>query len=388
MSGPTLYLIAGEPSGDRLGAALMRALRREAPGARVMGIGGSGMRAEGLAPLFGIEQLSVMGLTEVLPRLPTLLRLLSGATEDVLRVRPDILVTIDAPSFGLRVAERVRRRAPDVRTVHYVAPSVWAWRPRRARHMARFVDHVLALLPFEPPYMRAAGMSASFVGHPIAEIPPPTHSEISAFRSSHGLGAETPLLLVAPGSRASEISRHGPVLSEAVARLGADRRGLHILLPQVETTAEPARAVFSATGLPIIPLTPELDHRTRLVAFASAQAGLLKSGTVGLEAAAAGVPHVSFYRASFLTAAIVRRLVQVDTAHIVNLVAGQKVIPELFQEDLTPEALVDAARPLLGNAAGARARQSAAIGQVMTDLGRGGTPPSERAAKSILQQLG
>ena len=178
MSRPlALYLIAGEPSGDRLGAGLMRALGAEAGQVRFAGVGGRMMAGEGLESLFDILDLNVMGIAEVVPRLRTLMRRIRETAGDVVRAAPDALITIDSPSFGLRVAERVRARAPGIRTIHYVAPSVWAWRPGRARHMARFVDHVLALLPFEPPYMTAAGMSCDFVGHPVAGQAAPPAAE-------------------------------------------------------------------------------------------------------------------------------------------------------------------------------------------------------------------
>jgi lipid-A-disaccharide synthase len=386
VSGPLIYLLAAEPSGDRLGAALMQALAAEAPGVEIAGIGGREMRAAGLDPLFDIAELSVMGITEVVPRLPAILRRLSRATEDVLARRPGALVTIDAPSFGLRVAARVRARDPAIRTVHYVAPSVWAWRPGRAARMARFVDQVLALLPFEPPWMEAAGMRCDFVGHPVAERPAVAPEEAAAFRAARGIGAEAPLLLVAPGSRRGEVARLAPVFGETAAALAAERQDVALAVPVAETVAEEVTAW--AAGLAPRPhlVTPEDGEGAKRAAAAAADAALVASGTVALEMAAAGTPHVSTYRTSALTAAIVRRLVRIDTAHIVNLVLGERLVPEFLQERCTAGEIAPALAPLLGEGR-ERAAQVEGFDRALALLGRGGEPPSRRAARAILDGL-
>ncbi|MEL6481340.1 MAG: lipid-A-disaccharide synthase, partial [Pseudomonadota bacterium] len=311
MSGPRLFLIAGEPSGDRLGGALLTALRDLAPGLEVAGIGGQAMRAAGLKPIFGIEALSVMGITEVVPKLPTILRLMREAREACLAFRPDALVTIDAPSFGLRVAKGVRAAAPGIRTVHYVAPSVWAWRPGRARKMAAFVDQVLAILPFEPPYMEAEGMRCDFVGHPIAGEPVARDDDVAAFRAAHGV--DGPLLLLAPGSRAGEVRRMGPVFRETLALLRNDTPDLRAVVPVAETVTDAVKGLFPGEIL----LGAEADAAMRRAATRAATVALVKSGTITLEMAAAGTPQVAAYRTSWLTAAIARRLLRVDTANLV-----------------------------------------------------------------------
>ncbi len=386
MSPPSLYLIAGEPSGDRLGAGLIRALRAEAPGCRIEGIGGQEMRAAGLAPLFGIEELSVMGLTEVLPRLPAILRRLSEAKRDVLARRPDALVTIDAPSFSLRVSAHIRAGDPAIRTVHYVAPSVWAWRPGRARRMARFTDQVLALLPFEPPYMKAAGMACDFVGHPVADRAQPEAGEIAAFRAGAGIPEGAPLLLLAPGSRRGEVARHMGPLAEAAGRLAAAHPGLRAVVPVAETVADAVLPWLRALPMPAHPVLPEAGEAAKHAAFRAARTAVVASGTVALEMAAAGTPHVSVYRVSALSAAIARRLIKVDTAHLVNLVLGERAVPERLQERCTGEEIAAAALPLLAEGP-ERAAQIAAFDRAMTLLGRGGPPASERAARAILAGL-
>jgi lipid-A-disaccharide synthase len=386
VSGPLIYLLAGEASGDLLGASLMRALRTVAPGVRFSGVGGREMQAAGLKPLFDMTELSVMGLAEVLPRLPTLLRRIRQTAADVLAQRPAALVTIDAPSFGLRVSQRVRGTDPAIRTIHYVAPSVWAWRPGRARHMAQFTDHVLALLPFEPPLMRAAGMTCDFVGHPIAEKPMPTEAETAVFRARIGVGAAQPLLLLAPGSRRGEVNRMMPVYAAVVASLRARIPDLALVVPVAETVREALTGALTALDPAPALILPEDGETAKLAGFAAADAALVKSGTTGLEMAAAGTAHVSCFRTSWLTGAIVRRLVRVDTAHLVNLVSGERVVPECLQEHCTAPEIVARLAPLLDDPA-ARAAQTARFAAVLDTLGRGGEPPSLRAARSVLEAL-
>src|SRR5690606_18098043 len=204
------FLIAGEPSGDRLGGALIAGLRELDPALEIAGIGGESMAAQGLASLFPMSELSLMGVWEILPKYRALKRRIAQTAQAVIAAAPDVLITIDSPDFGLRVARLVRAAAPGIRTVHYVAPSVWAWRPGRAAKMAEVIDHVLATLPFEPPLMRADGMSCDFVGHPVVAEPVASPEEAAAFRARHGIAADAPLVLCLPGSRQGEVARLGP----------------------------------------------------------------------------------------------------------------------------------------------------------------------------------
>jgi lipid-A-disaccharide synthase len=375
------YVIAGEPSGDRLGGGLMRALRAERP-VDFAGVGGRDMTAAGLEPLFDMAELSVMGLTEVLPRLPRLVRRIRQTARDVIAQRPDALISIDSPDFSLRVASAARRQLPDLPVIHYVAPSVWAWRPGRAAKMARHVDHVLALLPFEPPYMQAAGMSCDFVGHPAAVSPRPAPGEVAAFRARQGF-AERRLLLLAPGSRQGVVRRMMPVYLDTLARLRAEDPGLGIVCPVAEGVAADVGAALATLAPPVHAVPPAAPEEERRLALAAADAALCTSGTVTLEVAALGVPTVVAYRASPLTAAIVRRLVKVDTATLVNLVTGRKAVPEFLQERCTAANLADAVGRLLADPAAAAA-QRAAFDEAMAALGRDGPPPDERAARSVL----
>lgn len=382
----TLYLVAGEPSGDRLGSALIGALRAAAPGSRFVGVGGRQMVAAGLDRRFTMAGLGVMGLAEVAPRIPALLARIRATAADVVATAPDALITIDSPGFTLRVARRVRARAPSVRTIHYVAPSVWAWRPGRARAMARYVDHVLALLPFEPPYIARAGMTCDFVGHPAVEAPAPSGAEVAALRARAGVTEGATLLLLAPGSRAMEVRRLMPVFAGTLARLAPRLPGLRTVMPLAEgVEGEVTAAAGRLSPIPTL-LAPE-DEATRRAALAAADAALVKSGSIALELAAAGTPMVTAYRASPLTAALMRPLVRVDTASLVNLVAGERVVPEFIQERCTPDAIAPALLTVLHDQA-AREAQRAAFARVLAALGKNGPPPSLRAARSVLRALG
>jgi lipid-A-disaccharide synthase len=384
-----LFLTAGEPSGDLLGAALIAGLRQLCgTDLTLEGIGGPAMAAEGFASRFPMEELSVMGLAEVLPRAPNLLRRIAETGDAVAVARPDALVTIDSPDFSLRVAKRARRALPELRTIHYVAPSVWAWRPGRAAKMARVVDHVLALLPFEPPYMEAAGMTCDFVGHPVAQAPQADATEIAGLRASLGIPPEQRILLVLPGSRRGEVSRLGPVFAEVSARLRRERADLAVVIPTVSPVSALVRGIFpEASGVHVLDpagLAPGESGSRKRAAFAAAGAALAASGTVSLELAAAGTPCVVAYATSPLTALIVRRLLRVDTVTLTNLVTDTRTVPEFLQENCTPDRIAPAVARLLDDWQAA-ATQRAAADRAMELLGRGGEPPGLRAARSVLK---
>lgn len=382
-----LYLVASEPSGDRLGVGLMRALKAMDPRLRFRGVGGPAMAGEGLASLFDHTELGVMGLAEVAPRLRRLMRRIKETAADVRRARPVALVTIDSPGFSLRVAERVRATAPRIRTIHYVAPSVWAWRPGRARRMARYIDHVLALLPFEPPYMTAEGMSCDFVGHPAAAAPRPAPEAVTAFRARAGAADGQPLLLIAPGSRKGEIARMMPVFAEVEARLRKRHPELAVAIPVAEAVAAEVTGAAARLEVPPVVIPPIEGEDGKQAAFAGADLALVTSGTVVVEMAAAATPMVSAYRTSWLTGAILRQLIRVDSANLVNLVGREAVVPEFLQERCTAARIAPALEALLADPA-LRAAQLAAFERALKALGRGGEAPSLRAARSVLRVLG
>jgi lipid-A-disaccharide synthase len=384
------FVIAGEPSGDLLGAALMAGLRRLVPDVRFAGVGGPAMAARGLDSLFPMSDLTLMGLAEVLPHLPKLLRRRDQAVDAIAAHAPDVLITIDSPDFTLRVARAARAARPGLKTVHYVAPSVWAWRPGRAAKMARVVDHVLALLPFEPPYMLAAGMSCDFVGHPVAAAPAPSPAGAAAFRAAHGVAGEAPLLCVLPGSRQGEIRRLLPVFGATLERLAAARPGLRVVVPMAGGVADAVATV--ARGWPGAPVL--LDPRgaadaeaAKFAAFAASDAALAASGTVALELAATGTPQVIGYDAHWLTRQLARRLLRTRRVNLVNIVTDSDTVPERLGADCRPDLLAADVGRLLDDGA-ARAAQTAAMTATMVALGRGGPDPGLRAARSVLGFLG
>jgi lipid-A-disaccharide synthase len=385
-----LFLVAGEASGDRLGAALIRGLR-EITDAEIElhGIGGPLMEAEGLRSLFPMEELSVMGLTEILPRLRSLLRRASETTEAVLRVKPDALITIDSPEFCLRVAGRVKAADPRIPTIHYVAPTVWAWRPKRARKMARSIDHVLALFPFEPPYMEAEGMGCDFVGHPVTTEPVASDAEVAAFRAAHEIAPDAALILVLPGSRRSEVARLEPVFRQALDRVLDTHPDARLVLPTTPNVAAEVTERVARWSRPPIVLDPrgrDDAQAEKRAAFRAAHVALAASGTVSLELAAAGTPMVVAYDMSWLSRRIIGALLRVDTVTLVNLVSDTRAVPEFLGPDCRPAPIAEALTRLLTDAA-ARSAQLDAMDATMRMLGRGQEPPGRRAARAVLEAM-
>jgi lipid-A-disaccharide synthase len=373
-----VFLIAGEPSGDRLGAALMAGLRELVPDVTFAGVGGPAMQAQGLVSLFPMQELSVMGIAEILPKYRALKRRIRQTAQAVTDGAPDALVTIDSPDFCLRVAAQARAATPALRTIHYVAPSVWAWRPGRAAKMARVIDHVLALLPIEPPYMTAAGMTCDFVGHPVVAEPLATPAERSMF------DGPSPLILALPGSRRGEVTRLAPVIGTTLALLRPRYPDLRVVLPTVPAVRDLVADL--ASDWPVRPrIVTDAGHKRG--AFAAADVALAASGTVSLELAAAGCPMVIAYDMHPLTLWLMRRMARVDTVTLVNLVSETRVVPEYIGADCRAARIAPALARLLADPA-ARNAQRAAMDLTMDRLGRGGEPPGLRAARSVLAALG
>jgi len=373
-----LYLIAGEPSGDRLGAALMAGLRTLVPGVEFHGVGGPLMQAEGLASLFPMAELSVMGLAEVAPKYFALKRRIRQAADAALACNPAALITIDSPDFCLRVAGIAKRARPGLRTIHYVAPSVWAWRPGRAAKMARVIDHVLALLPFEPPYMTAAGMSCDFVGHPVVAEALASPAQAQALRRGTG-----PVILALPGSRRGEVARLAPVFGAVLARVKALHPGAQVLLPTLPAVADLVRDLTADW-----PIAPQIitDPAGKRAAFAAADVALAASGTVSLELAANACPMVIAYRMHPLSMWLMQHMALTDTVTLVNLVSETRVVPDFLGKRCRPELIAPALLGLLGDGT-ARAAQRAAMAVTMQRLGHGGAAPGLRAARSVLAAI-
>lgn len=378
-AGPTIFLVAGEPSGDALGGRLMAALKASCGGGvRFAGIGGAAMAAEGLTSLFPMEELTLMGLAEVLPHVPRLRRRIHETAAQARALRPDVVVTIDSPGFSFRVARRLA--GAGIPLVHYVAPSVWAWRPGRAREVAGFLDHLMALLPFEPPYFEAEGLACTFVGHPVLESGA-GGGDGAAFRRRHGIGADVPLLCLLPGSRRGEVSRLLPVFAETAGMLAARRPGLEVVVPSVAGLA--GGIAGAPWPLPARVVTGESE---KFDAFAAADAALAASGTVALELAMAATPAVIAYRMHPLTGWLARRLVRVPYVSLVNLVLDRPVMPELLLGECRSERLAAAVGSLLDDAE-ARAAQAGAAAEALARLGVDGPPPSRRAAAVVLDVI-
>lgn len=378
-----VFLIAGEPSGDKLGAALMAGLKTLQPEVEFHGIGGPLMEAEGLQSQFPMEELSIMGIWEVLPKYRALKARIRETADQIARVNPAALITIDSPDFCLRVAGLARVAMPKLRTIHYVAPSVWAWRPKRAEKMARHIDHVLALLPFEPPYMEAAGMSCDFVGHPVVAEPRATYDEAAAFRETHMIGPDQPLALCLPGSRLGEVKRLAGRFDEALMRLRDREPGLRVVVPTVRGVAPMVRAMTARW--PVAPIVVE-DSADKSAAFAAADVALAASGTVSLELAANRTPMVIAYDMAPLSRMIIGRMLKIDTVTLVNLVSETRAIPEFIGANCQPAAISRALLALLEDPA-TQAEQRAAMELTMERLGEGLEAPGLRAARSVLAHL-
>ena len=377
-----IFLIATEESGDRLGAHLMKVLRQRLGDAvKFEGVGGMAMAREGLKSLFPIEELSIIGFSAVIKQLPKVLRLIRQTAAAVVRAEPDMLVIIDSPDFTHRVARRVRARDSAIPIVDYVSPSVWAWRPGRARSMRAYVDHVLALLPFEPEeYRRLRGPPCSYVGHPLTE-------QLASLRpgveEQARRSAAPPVLLVLPGSRHSEIRHHMAVFGEALDRLQTEGKAFELILPTMphllEEVSEGVRAWKVAPRIVV-------GEQEKRAAFRIAAAALAKSGTVTLELALARVPMVTAYRTGALEAFIVRRTINITSVILANLVIGENVVPEFLQENCTADKLASALREILSDSP-MRQRQLDAFVRIDGIMSTGSQPPSVRAADIVLATL-
>jgi len=376
---PLIFIVSGETSGDNLAGRLMAALKRETDGRiRFAGVGGPQSESQGLKSLFPMSDLSVMGLAEILPHLPRLLKRINETAAAARRLKPDAVVTVDSPGFSLRLAHHLR--GSGIPVIHYVAPQLWAWGPFRARKLKKRVDHILALLPFEVQFFAKYGIPCTYVGHPAIDVGA-ERGDGPAFRARHGIPAEAPVLCVLPGSRAGEVHRMLPVFGKALELLKKKYPDIRIVMTVVDSVAQCVKDIARDWQLPAVLI---IGMAERFDAFAAANAALAKSGTVTLELALAEVPMVVAYRVSAPTAFIVRRMgVSVEHASLVNLLLGREVVPEFLQEDCTPERLAAAVDGILSSKQiGAQQRQ--AFKDAVKALGARTPSPSERAAKVVL----
>ena len=381
---PLYYLIAGEPSGDVIGARLMRALRQRLGGkVRFAGIGGERMAEEGLQTLLPIRELAIMGMVEILPQIFNLIRRIRETIADIEAKAPVAVVTIDSSGFCFRVTEKLKPKTPRPVLVHYVAPMVWAWRAHRAHSAAKAADHLLTLLPFEPPYFEHVKLPASYVGHPVIEGGA-DHGDGSAFRARHRIAPEATVLCVLPGSRRGEIKRLLPVFGETIERLLRRFPDMVVVVPTVETVAaQVADAVAAWPGRVIV----VRGAAEKFDAFAASTAALAASGTVALELAMARVPMVIGYRIWGPTHFVVSRTVKIKYATLVNLLLDRPLIPELLQHACTPERLGAEVERLLSEPE-ARREQVEGAKAALLQIGLDGEAPSLKAADKILELVG
>jgi lipid-A-disaccharide synthase len=377
---PLIFIIAGEPSGDALGGALMAALKQRTGGAiRFAGIGGERMAEEGLRSLVPLHELAIMGIAEVLPRARQILRRVRETADTAAALQPAAIVTIDSSGFTWRVAENLRRRGARVTLIHYVAPMVWAWRKAKARKLARWYDHLMALLPFEPAYFREVGLSCSYVGHPVLESGA-ERGDGAAFRRRHGIAVDARVLCLLPGSRRGEVNRLLPIYRQTVIELRQRHPQLAIVLPTIDLVAD---AVGAATRTWPVPVTIVRGLAEKYAAFAASDLALAASGTVALELAMAGLPAVIAYKMNPITGFLARRIVKTRFVNLVNVILDRLVVPELLLEECTADRLISALDALLNDDA-ARAAQIAGYRESLARLGQGGLAPSLRAADDVL----
>lgn len=386
-----VFVIAGEASGDVLGGALMKSLKNRygEDNIEFQGVGGDSMADEGLDSLLPMSELCVMGLVEVLEHLPRLLRLMTWIASKIEDFNPDAVVFIDLPDFNFRVARLLKKRDHPAKCIHYVAPTVWAWRPGRAKAISRFLDGLMCLFPFEPEYFTQHGLSAAFVGHPLVErrwylSDFEKEKAIKSFKKDKQIPDNAKLLAVMFGSRISEFKSHASIFQQTLEILKEQEPNLHLIVP---TLPHLQFEVMSLLGRLKIPAYVFVDKDEKWAALAGVEGALAVSGTVALELAYADVPHIVAYRASWVTWVLLRLLVKTKFAHLANILLGKMVVPELLQNDCAPDKLAARLLRLIGVPQLA-AQQKAGFKILRQKLQTEGLPPSEKAAEYVAQTLG
>jgi lipid-A-disaccharide synthase len=381
--GPLIYIIACEASGDQIGALLMQALRDLTFGrVRFAGLGGHLMAQGGFESLFDVRELALLGVFEVLPKARLVLSRVAETVRDIEAKQPDILVTIDSWGFTGRVHERLAKTKSAIQRVRYVAPQVWAWRPKRAKQLAKWIHHLLALLPFEPKYFTVHGLPTTWVGHPVVEAGF-EQGDGSRFRRLHGMSEATRVIGVLPGSRRSEVSKLLPIFKDAIAILARHYGNIQVVIPTVPAVAAEVAQHLSGWAVPVVVLA---EANIRADAFTAFDVALAASGTVSLELAMARVPHVIGYRVNKMTAFVFRMLVKVKFANLVNILLNHQAVPERLQGMCRPEILAEDLAMLLRDEP-RRTAQRADFAAALSKLSPPGERPSRLAARTILDLL-
>ena len=378
---PLVYLIAGEPSADNLGAHLMSALKKATnEKIRFAGVGGPAMIAEGLVSLFPMEELSVMGLAEVLSKVIALQRRILQTKANILQVEPDVVIGIDSPDFNLRVAKKLIGKG--ITLMHFVAPSVWAWRPRRAAKIARTIDHLMTLLPFEPPYFEKFGLKTTYVGHPVLESGA-NHGDGVAFRERYRIDEKESVILLLFGSRRTEIDQHIPAFLETISLLRQKFDGFRVITVTSPYSRDIISKATKAWPCDIILIS---DPAQKFDAFAASDVSLAASGTVALELAMAMVPSIIAYRTNLFTAWFIKRLVNISFANLVNLTVEREVVPEFLFDRCQANLMAPALQNLLISDQ-ARIQQREGYTEALEKLGKGGVAASRHAALTIIDVI-
>ena len=373
-----VYLIAGEPSGDLLGSRLMRALRKtQKESVEFYGVGGETMQSEGLKSLFDISDLSVMGFLEVLPSIPRILKRIKQTLDDIQKVQPDIVVTIDSWSFSIKIHQGLKKRHVSIPHIHYVAPQVWAWKAKRAEQIKKWVDHLMMLLPFEKKYFDPYGMPSTYVGHPVIEGGA-DKGDKDYFREKYGLLKNDFIMTVLPGSRKNEVQYLLPIFEQVVALMKRTHPHLVVVIPTVQTVERRVREMTENWPVQVIIVSGEKE---RYDAFAASSIALAASGTVSLELSMAGVPHVIAYHVSKVSAWLARRLLKIKYVNLINILANEEIIPELLQESCNPNQIVCKLEELI-NVSGASEMNKAE--HILSKLGKNeALTPSEKASLCV-----
>jgi lipid-A-disaccharide synthase len=373
-----IYIIAGEASGDFLGAQLMLALKVKNTNIQFSGVGGALMKAQGLCSIFPMTDLSVMGVAEILPRLGLLLKRIKQTADDIQNIKPNIVITIDAPDFCYRVIKKVKiKEGKHPKFIHYVAPTVWAWRPKRAEKIAKFLDGLICLFDFEPAYFEKEGLTSIAVGHPMMES-----GLMEAEALTIGV-ASNQKLGVFFGSRQGEIKRVSPVILEAVKKIIADKPDIELVIPTLPHLEGQIKELTKNITSPVHIFT---DHTQKWPVFKACDAAIAVSGTVGLELAACDVPHVIAYKTSKLTAFILRKLIKTLYAHLANIMMGKEVVPEFIQEKCQSDDVANEVLFLLEDAI-TIAIQQKDFALIRQRIGGGVKSPSDIAAEFILNKI-
>jgi len=378
----SVFLIAGEASGDALGASLMKGLKAQGVSSdAIAGIGGGLMCSEGMDSLIPMEELCVMGIWEILWQIPRLIRLIHGVVEEIEQRQPDMVVTIDLPDFNFRVAEKLKKRGIyKGKIVHYVAPTVWAWRPGRAEKVAGYLDGMMCLFPFEPAYFEKHGLKAAYVGHPLIEFDR-SNADGGKFRADRGIGADDLCVGLMLGSRAREVDVHAPVFLQTLDALEEQYPGLNVIIPTLPALEYDVSKHLDGRQLSVHIVT---DQGHKYDAFDACDIALAVSGTVGLELGYLGVPHITGYKAHALTAAILKLVVRVRYAHLVNILLDRQVVPEFLQGKCNVSRLTRGFMRLLRCPEDVQAQKMGFVELQQKLTLEEGKPPSHKAASFVL----